>query len=92
MKRFWISWYQPVGESGDWRPIYNSKKESEPFGNKYWLSGETGDGKAVTICAVVDARSQTEAEKLVKKFWPDAGDWRFCEEHPLPWTPGDRFQ
>lgn len=90
MKRFWISWYQPV-EDGDYRPIYDPKKESEPFEHRYWCSGETGDGRAVTMCAVVDAKTEAAAWKAVKKYWPDYGEVRFANEVALDWTPGDRF-
>ncbi len=88
MKRFWISWYQP-GE--DYRPVYDPKKESEPFDHRYWSSGQRCSDDAWTMCALVEAKTEAAAKKAVKKYWPEAGEWRFCEEKPMGWDPGDRF-
>lgn len=87
LKRFWISWYQPTE---DYRPIY-PKGDKEPLGHLYWCTGERADG-ASTMCAVVDAKDESEAKLTIKKYWPEANEWRFCEERPYNWLPGsDRF-
>ena len=92
MKRFWLSWYQPVGADEDWRPIYDKKKESEPLKHRYWCSGEVGiPTVAVTVCALVDAKSEADAWRKVKRYWPDMGEVRFCNEVAADYTPGDRF-
>jgi len=31
------------------------------------------------------------AKRAVKKYWPEAVEWRFCSEKPGDWLPGDRF-
>lgn len=87
MKRFWVSWYQP-GE--DWRPIYPDG-HGRPFDGRYWKSGERCSDDATTVCAVVDAESEDDAKDAIQVFWPEAGEWRFCEEKAMDWTPGDRF-
>jgi hypothetical protein len=43
-----------------------------------------------SICAVIDAESETDVWKLVSKHFPDHVQ-RFCEEKALDWKPGDRF-
>lgn len=89
MKLFWISWYQPTE---DYRTIYDKRKESEPFGHRYWCSGETcSEPTTWTMCAMVDASSEEDAMALVLSYWPEAEEWRFCEEKPTGWAPGDRF-
>jgi len=82
MKRFWVSWYEP---DGDFRPVYDPKKESEPFDHLYWCSGLNSE--AWIMCAVVDAASEKEAKKAVRKYWPTVDGWRFCEEKPQGWMP-----
>lgn len=86
LRLFWVSWNQP-GE--DFRPVYDPKKESEPFGHRYWCSGE-GEGY-FTMCAMVAAEDEADAKRRVRKYWPEAKVWRFCDEKPAGWDPGDRF-
>jgi len=88
MKRFWISWYQPTE---DYRPVYDPSKEKEPLDHNYWCSGQRMSDDAWTMCAIVEAGSVEKAEDVIRKYWPEAHEWRFCEEKPLDWTPGDRF-
>lgn len=88
IKRFWISWYQPTD---DWRPVYDPAMESEPFGHRYWCSGQRCGDDAWTVCAIVEASDAHTARCAVQKYWPEAFEWRFCEEKAMDWTPGDRF-
>lgn len=93
MKRFWISWEQP-GE--DYRPL----SVQYPAGFLgWWCSGYAGDGSYSTLIALTDAESEQQAHEVIRKLWPEAPggekqfrhDWRFSEERPDGWTPGDRF-
>lgn len=88
MKRFWISWYQPTD---DYRPVYDPKKESEPLDHNYWASGQRGSDNAWTMCAIVFGKTEAAAKKTIQVYWPEAKEWRFCEEVSEDWTPGDRF-
>ena len=81
--RFWLSWYQP---GDDPRPLTCPPNEAI---RGWWVSG-TGDDK-FSICAVVDAESEEAAKAAVRVDWPEAEKWRFCEEKPRDWKPGDRF-
>ena len=81
--RFWISWQQPTSDP---RPL-TAPPNAAVLG--WWESG-IGDGH-FTLCAVVEAKSEAEAKAAVRKDWPEAGDWRFCEERPASWRPSDRF-
>lgn len=80
---YWISWYQP-GE--DVRPL-TFPPNAAILG--WWNSG-WGDSHA-TLCALVRGESEDDAKANVKKDWPEATTWRFCEEKPHDWRPGDRF-
>lgn len=88
MRRFWISWWQ-VTE--DWRPVYNPKKEPEPLKHMYWSSGERCSDGAASMCAVVDAKNEADAKRTIRRYWPEAKEWRFCEEKSNEWLPGNRF-
>jgi len=44
-----------------------------------------------TICALIDAPSEEAIWEVVAKHFPDY-EYRFCEERPADYTPGDRFQ
>ena len=83
MKRFWVSWYEEVDETGDWRPFTVPPTESIPH---YWCTGTTDDEpERKSICAVVDAENEEKAWEVVKKHWAaneerfmvDASYW-FC--------------
>lgn len=92
MKRWWVSWYEPVDGSQDFRPFLWPL----PSGiDKYWCSGWTGDMDAATLCAVVDAPDERSAKRLIGKAWKHSRkkiEWRFCNEVGAGWWPNaDRF-
>jgi hypothetical protein len=88
MKRWWVSWNEPLDQSQDCRPI---KWPLPPEIPHWWCTGGAGDGSTASICAVVDAPCENAAKKLVARHWkPDS--WRFCEEKERGWLPAsDRF-
>jgi len=93
LRRFWISWYTAIEDD----------PKKAPF--QWWVSGECCSEPTLwTICAVIDAKDEKAAKKIALKAFPDAAQlpkgmhfngnregWRFCDEKPLDWTPGDRF-
>lgn len=87
MKRFWISWC-----------YYNSDWDIKSFPSSvknFWLSGGGFDFHC--ICAVIDAPSKNAAKRIVYSCWNKGSDnpvrhWRFCDEKPSNWMPGERFQ
>lgn len=86
MKRFWVSWLQ---DTDDFRPLTAPPNRSV-IG--WWRSGESDDFHV--LCAVVDARNESEARDAILKDWPEAleqCDWRFFDARPLGWRPNDRF-
>lgn len=86
MKRFWVSWREPIDETGDYRPISWPLPSSIPA---FWCSGE-GDG-FVTLCAVVDAHSEAEVMDILAGYWKPFR-WRFITEKEPGWRPAsDRF-
>ena len=85
MKRYWISWYQPTE---DYRPL-KWPLPKEILG--WWCSGLRCSDDASTLVAWVEAESNESAEKLIKKYWPEAKEWRFNDEVELDWKPNDRF-
>ena len=87
MSRYWVSWYEPMPD-GDWRPLTVPEKSAIPA---YWCSGETmAEPVSATVCAVIDAKSESAAMVLVKKHWKP-GEFRFIEEKEADFRPGDRF-
>ena len=84
MKRWWLSF---LSYREDYRPLKFPPREAI---RGWWCSGDQGDGAAI-ICAVVDAPSEREAKKEVKRDWPEACGWRFIEEVGFPGIGGDRF-
>lgn len=88
MTRYWVSWYEPVGEAQDPRPRKWPLPEAIPH---YWVSGWVGDMSAATLCAIVDARCEEEAKRFVQDAGWSPSSWRFCEERAPDWLPGDRF-
>lgn len=87
MRTFWISWWQPTE---DYRPVYDPSRESEPFNHNYWCSGSDGSGDW-SMCALLKAKNKADAKARIKKYWPEADVFRFCDEKPDGWTPSDRF-
>jgi hypothetical protein len=82
MTRYWISWYEP---SEDPRPARDWQTAPD-----WWCTGQRMDG-ASTICAVVDAKTEAQAKKIVRKHW-DPSEWRFCNVQASDWAPpADRF-
>ena len=43
-----------------------------------------------SICAVIDAETELDVLAALKIYFPDR-EPRFCVEHPMDFTPGDRF-
>ena len=68
----WISWYQPTEDS---RPLQYPPTESILA---WWETG-TSDKGAVLV-ALVDAETEESAKEHVQLNWPEANEWRFCEE------------
>jgi hypothetical protein len=91
LKRFWISWWEPMGEDEDWRPLTVPNKASGVIG--YWGSGfriidedkETQEAQE-SVCAVVEATGVKAARELIGQFWRPT-EWRFCEEQEKDWLP-----
>lgn len=81
---YWISWYQTTD---DLRPI-DFPPLPEVLG--WWCSGIRCSDDAATICAIVKADSEDEAKAAVRKHWPEASEWRFCNPKPN-YQPSDRF-
>lgn len=79
---FWISWYQPTE---DHRPLTYPPNESV-LG--WWCSGSTDDSSV--LCALVRAKDEDDAKAAITKDWPEANDWRFCNEKP-DLSLSDRF-
>lgn len=88
IKRWWISWYEPVGEGEDYRPT--KWPLAKPI-LKYWCSGYAGDMEEAILCAVIDTASEEAAKKLIAAQGWKPREWRFCDEKALDWLPGDRF-
>ena len=85
MSRYWISWYEPTpDETEDYRPLVVPTADDGVVG--WWCSGHVIDGSAATLCAVIEASSQADAEAVVARFWRPDG-WRFCEGVPSGWMP-----
>jgi hypothetical protein len=86
-RRWWISWQEPTGDDGDYRPV------SWPLPKSvlgWWCTGEAMDSSYATLVAWVAAANEKAAKSLIEKHWKP-GPWRFCDERQLDWTPGDRF-
>ena len=83
-KFYWLSWYQPTE---DHRPLKFPSNE-KILG--WWCSGVRCSDDASTLCAMVVATSKDEAKRHISENWPEAEDWRFCEESE-DLELGDRF-
>lgn len=84
MNRYWISWYQPTE---DFRPLTDPPN---PSVLAWWCSGQRMDGQA-TLVALVTAATESEAQAVILKDWPEVTEWRFNEYCEKDWLPGDRF-
>ena len=80
----WISWHQPTK---DHRPLSYPPHEAI-LG--WWCSGYDSNDVA-TLCALVAAKDERTARAAVKKEWPEATRWRFCEARETAHL-GDRFR
>lgn len=85
VKRWWISFWFKGGE--DFRPL-NYPPNPSVLG--WWCSGEDENGNP-SICVCVEAPTESAAKRDIRIDWPEATDWRFCEEKPRGWSPSDRF-
>ena len=70
---FWISWFQPEKNCS---PIYKPENRNILA---WWCTSQMNVSKDFTIVAIVAAHSEREAKEIIKKAWPDAGAWRFCQ-------------
>ncbi|MBN1535212.1 MAG: hypothetical protein JW908_00665 [Anaerolineales bacterium] len=80
LKRYWVSWWSRT-----------EGRKVPPF--QTWISGEREKSEGVyeqSLCAVIDAESEAEIWKAVKKHFPDY-EQRFCESREMGWRPGARF-
>ena len=84
MHRYWISWIQP---GDDYRPLTFPPNE-QILG--WWCSGYDADDNA-TLCAVVSAANDEDAQDAVRTDWPEAEQWRFISQREEGFMPGDRF-
>lgn len=78
----WISWLQTTE---DYRPVNYPPTEKVLA---WWCTGHTERG--ATLVALIDVDDQEQAQHHVKLNWPEAENWRFCEDKNDK-TFGDRF-
>lgn len=81
---FWLSWYQPTE---DHRPLEYPPNDAV-LG--WWCSGSRCSDGAKTIVAMVREETEDAAKKAIKKDWPEATEWRFCNTVENT-TMNDRF-
>lgn len=86
MRQFWMSWYQPTE---DYRPL----KYPPNLGVlAYWCSGSRLSDDAHTLVAWVIAPNVRTAKAIIRIDWPEADEWRLCEELEKSWwPPSNRF-
>lgn len=84
---YWVGWNEYSNRVG--------KKVKAIHGA--WCTGQAvgGSDNYVTMTAWVVARNENEVKSAIRKGWPPRTgkgiDWRFLEERPKDWTPGNRF-
>ena len=83
-KFFWISWHQPTK---DYRPLTSPPNE-KVLG--LWCTGVRCKDGASTLVAMVKSSNESAAKCSILKDWPEAIDWRFCDEKSLK-SLSDRF-
>lgn len=68
----WISWYQPTPDP---RPL-----QYPPTAGilAWWQTGDSDKGGV--LVALVDAETEESAKEHVQVNWPEASEWRFCED------------
>lgn len=90
LDHFWLSWEE---KSKDYRPTTDPPARAVLA---WWCSGRAVDESHSTLVALVEAASENAAKLAVLESWPLQPtewlrSWRFCEERPFDWRPGDRF-
>lgn len=95
MSRYWASF---VCTAEDYRPLTYPPND-RILG--WWCSGYTpsqfddDDEEYAVLCLAIDAADEAGAVDAVLEDWPAFSDngceWRFLEERPDEWRPGDRF-
>lgn len=78
----WISWYQPTE---DHRPL---QYPPTPAILAWWQTGDSDKG--AVLVALVDAETEESAKEHVQVNWPEANEWRFCDDKADK-TFGNRF-
>mgnify|MGYP006908216800 CR=1 FL=1 len=84
MPRFWASF---------WVALDSWEIPARPRGVLgYWKTGirDTLAGPEASVVALIEARDEWTARRLART-WGKIEEWRFCQEKPPGWTPGDRF-
>lgn len=84
-RRYWVSWWEPAF-GGDSRPLYVPTPDAVPC---FWSTGERTSPTGMvqhSVCAVVQADSQTEAFFTILRYWY-LGELRFIEEKSADWMP-----
>lgn len=85
MQRYWVSW---------WSGNYASEGCTKPP-YQVWDSGSrdrnhANGGDEMSLCAVIDANSESDIWKSVSKHFPDY-EARFCTPVEADYIPNNRF-
>ena len=75
MKLFWISWYQTTEDN---RPLHYPPESERLLG--WWDTGTRCSDDASTLCSLVEAEDVDSAKAVIQIDWPEAEEWRFCDE------------
>lgn len=83
MRKYWASW------------LHNASLGEFELHSPWWISGVVDDeADSETICAAIIAKNEDDVKLQVNNSYdkkPENLVWRFCEERPDDWKPGDRF-
>ena len=79
----WTSWHQP---GDDYRPL-TFPPNADVLG--WWCTGYGEQG--ATLCAMVKASTESDAREVIKRDWPEAWAWRFCDPQDSPSMQSERF-
>ncbi len=84
---YWLSFYSTRGTA----KRRSTKAAPQPFWS--WVTGETFDEptRFTIVCLIEDVADEAAAWALVREWWSDVGDVRFCDEVARGYNPGDRF-
>lgn len=101
MPRFWISWYEPLDDTEDYRP---RKWPLAPAIVAYWCTGhsvslrKTKNGNedafydSASLCAIIDAENEPAAKQAVEDQGWSPATWRFCDQvSTTHWPEPTRF-